>query len=74
VLDLTLIPGTEYAVLRRVRENVLAVATPHRNALPPVSVITREPWPDLPPAQDPWQRPAWDADTVYMAALSTLIK
>ena len=56
--DMLRTPGGEYAVLREIRERVLA-------EMPPSPA--RHHWPVLAPAQDPWRRPAWDADTLFLA-------
>jgi hypothetical protein len=62
--DLLGVPGGAYAVLRRIRERVLTTTggapafTPHT-------------WHNLTPPRDPWSRPAWDEDTVYLQLLVT---
>ena len=71
--DILAAPGGEYAVLRRIRERVLAAAFTVSTATAAVSPVSFTPftWTDLPPQRDPWARPDWDEDTVYLQLLVT---
>ena len=63
--DLLRIPGGEYAVLRKIRETVLAVSVAEPNS-PPPRPPAQPRWPALTAPQDPWYRPPWDADTLFL--------
>lgn len=60
--ELLAVPGGAYAVLRRLRERL-------RDADLPPPPLPPPPLPAPPPSVDPWARPDWDVDTVYLPLL-----